>query len=150
MCRTRLYHIWATMKDRCKNKNASSFYNYGGRGIGVDPRWDEFINFKADMYRSYLTHVKKYGIRDTSLDRRDNNGPYSKDNCRWVTKEIQSRNTRRNRKISMNGEVMVLQDWADRYRISSATICTRVNRLGWSFEDAIKTPSKGNWKTRLC
>jgi hypothetical protein len=79
------YTAWTRMKDRCSNPNGARFKNYGGRGIKVCARWlDSFENFFADM-----------GPRPSpkhSLDRRDVNGDYEKDNCRWATVREQSRN----------------------------------------------------------
>lgn len=82
----RLYNIWAEMKARCNNQKNKHFNDYGGRGITVCDRWLDVRNFIDDMYPTF-----KDGL---SIDRIDNNKGYSKDNCRWTTNIIQSRNTR--------------------------------------------------------
>lgn len=68
LIKTKFYYIWASMKDRCSNKNLKSFINYGGRGIKICDRWKYFINFKDDMYSDYLEHVKLFGNKNTSLE----------------------------------------------------------------------------------
>lgn len=82
---TKEYHIWAGMRQRCRNPNNKKFPDYGGRGIRVCERWERFENFIADMGK------KPEG---TSIDRINNDGPYSPDNCRWASAKQQSANQR--------------------------------------------------------
>lgn len=82
----RLYLCWFNMMQRCFDKNHKFYACYGGRGISVCDEWLDVSNFIEDMYPSF-----KEGL---TLDRIDNNKGYYKDNCRWATQEIQSRNTR--------------------------------------------------------
>lgn len=84
---TRAYKCWLNMRNRCLNPNSSDFKNYGGRGIGIDdPRWHSFVNFRDDM------GDPPEGL---TLDRRDNERGYSKENCRWTTRLVQNHNRRR-------------------------------------------------------
>jgi hypothetical protein len=82
----RLYNAWRNMMNRCNNKNNPTYKYYGERGITVCDRWIDAKNFIEDMYPTY--------IEGLTIDRIDNNGGYSKNNCRWTTKKIQTRNTR--------------------------------------------------------
>jgi len=88
MSKTHTYMCWAAMKDRCNNKNYNQYKDYGGRGIGYDPKWEKFEKFYKDMGDS----------NNLSLERIDNNKNYSKENCKWATNVEQGRNTRRSNK----------------------------------------------------
>ena len=74
----REYKSWNNMKNRCNNPKLAEYKNYGGRGITYDKDWERFENFYRDM-----------GERPegTTLDRIDVDKDYSKENCRWATKE---------------------------------------------------------------
>ena len=83
----RLYNTWYQMLNRCNNPKSKDYKDYGGRGITVCDRWLDVKNFIEDMYSSF-----KEGL---TVDRIDVNKNYDKENCRWTTKNIQSRNTRK-------------------------------------------------------
>jgi len=83
--RSRIYTAWLNMLNRCKNPQSKDFTWYGGQGISVCSRWHSFENFLNDMGEPKT--------RDT-LDRIDSNDDYKPENCRWVNRVIQSRNTK--------------------------------------------------------
>jgi hypothetical protein len=101
-----LYKVWSGMFERCSNKGHPSYHNYGGRGIYVCDRWlgpEGFLNFLDDMApRPEGTYAS--GRATHSLDRTDNDGPYSPDNCEWKTQIEQCANQRP--KICLQGALM--------------------------------------------
>jgi hypothetical protein len=125
MWRTAEYRIWRGMRDRCLNVNSKDYPSWGGRGITINPRWDLFENFFADM--------GKRPSPQHTLDRKDNNGPYSKKNCRWATRSEQQLNTRRNHLVTLRGETLPLVVWARRLGLSWSLLDGRL-RAGWSEE----------------
>ncbi len=86
------HESWCEMKRRCNIPHRKEYPHYGGRGITYDPAWEDFMVFFADM-----------GPRPSkayTLERKDSNGPYCKQNCIWLLKSLQNRN-QRNTKLSM-------------------------------------------------
>jgi hypothetical protein len=120
------------MKQRCYQPNHVGFPRYGGVGIKVWDQWkDDFKAFYADM-----------GPCPTglTLDRIDSSKDYTPDNCRWATYTEQGQNTSRNRRITFNGETLVLAEWGRRFGISGWLIHDRLRR-GWNLEDALTQPA---------
>lgn len=86
--KTRLYHIWANMIQRCENPKSNRFHLYGGRGVSVCKEWrEDFMNFYSWAIQN--------GYTDTlSIDRIDADGNYEPSNCRWATMSEQNKNRR--------------------------------------------------------
>jgi hypothetical protein len=83
--RTSEYMTWEGMKERCNNPNRDTYKYYGGRGIKVCERWNDFQNFLEDM------GPRPDGL---TLERKNNNGNYEPSNCCWATRQKQTRNRR--------------------------------------------------------
>ena len=134
---TRFYGIWQHMKKRCNQKDDQNYPLYGGRGIEVSKRWQEFENFMEDMYESYKEHIKKFGKNNTQIERVDNNKGYNKSNCKWATRKQQANNTRTNRFIKYNGKRQTLAQWSREKDIKYPTLRSRLDN-GWSIERALE------------
>lgn len=83
---SRIYRIWNQIKMRCWNPNVKRYNDYGGRWITYDPRWEKFENFYEDMKEWYSDNL--------TIDRKENDWNYCKDNCRWATYKEQNNNKR--------------------------------------------------------
>jgi len=104
---TPFYSSWANMRTRTTNPNVPKYKDYGGRGINSD-EFKFIVDFYDMMYESYLDHCKIYGSKNTTLERKDVNGNYTKDNCCWATWEEQARNKRSNlhfKAFDSNGKI---------------------------------------------
>jgi len=126
-----LYKTWIGMRERCFSEKCKDYPHYGGRGISICSRWTKsFQHFAEDM-----------GSRPDgySLDRIDNDGDYSPENCRWASRVSQQRNRWDNRYLTAFGKTLLLIEWAEKYGISDGTIYSRLS-LGWSAEDAVSLP----------
>lgn len=127
MSNTATYNTWHLMKQRCQNKAAPDYYRYGKRGVGVCRRWRiSFLHFLEDMGER---------PRGMTLDRIDNSGHYSKENCRWATQTEQRRNTRQNKYITYKGETRCMVEWAEYLNIPYRALKQRI-RCGWGVERA--------------
>jgi hypothetical protein len=106
---TKEYRCWCALKNRCLNKKNAQYSDYGGRGITISEDWLKFENFIKDM-----------GVcpEDHEIDRIDNNKGYSKDNCRWTTTKVNSRNRRSTKIHKLDHEKLVQQDL--------------IEKIGWS------------------
>lgn len=129
--KTKTYDAWSDMKSRCINPNSQAYHYYGARGITVCDRWlNSFENFYEDMGEC---------PPKLTLERRDNNLGYCKENCSWESRKVQSNNTRSNVILEFNGKKMTIVQWARELRFNPVTISTRLSR-GWSVARTLTEP----------
>lgn len=135
MTKSRIYKVWSTMKARCNRKDATSYEQYGGRGIKVCKEWIEsFEKFRDWAYDN--------GYDDTlTIDRIDVNGNYEPFNCRWLTLQEQSNNKRTNVFVEINGETLNLAQVCAKYNIGRGCINRRYKN-GLRGNDLIKPIDK--------
>lgn len=121
MSKTRIYHIWQGIKDRCTNTRNPAYKNYGERGIIICEEW------KNDFIKFYMW-AKNNGYKDNlTIDRINNNGNYEPYNCRWIPLEMQAQNTRNNINITYNNETHCLAEWGrilkiDRHKVKEVLL----------------------------
>lgn len=127
--KTSEYQTWRSMRARCYRRSNKAWPQYGGRGITICDRWrDDFAAFLADMGpKPSPSH---------SVDRIDNDGPYSPENCRWATGTEQGRNTHRNVVVEYGGRSLCIAEWAEVTGLSYTSLRKRLGR-GWTIERAL-------------
>lgn len=123
------YFRWRNMMNRCYRQSCPIYSEYGARGIKVCKRWHSYDNYKDD--------IAMLAGRGTEIDRINNDGPYSPTNCRWATKTINLRNTRRRKEITWSGRTQHYIDWAQELGINPDTLRNRVFRRKWHIDRAM-------------
>lgn len=117
---TATYFAWKDMRRRCQKQSDPQWKDYGERGITVCERWrNDYDAFVEDMGE------RPDGM---SLDRKDNSGDYTPENCRWATRTEQNRNARSNRYLEFQGRRMLLTDWAGELGIAVPTLHERLTK----------------------
>lgn len=127
------YMTWKNIKSRCNNPNNKSYNRYGERSIRVCDRWME-------SFEAFLADMGMKPFPEATIERIDNDGPYSKENCKWATQSEQMRNMSRNRLITFQGRTQCLQDWVNETGLSKAVISNRLKK-GWTVEETLTVPS---------
>ena len=117
------------MRQRCTNPRRPDFKNYGGRSrpITYARRWEDFSAFIADMGEPGP---------NMTLDRIDNMGDYTPENCRWVPRSVQNLNKRNMVRYEMNGESRTLSEWSRITGVGRVTMLKRIQR-GWPIARAL-------------
>jgi hypothetical protein len=126
---TPMYRVWRAMIQRCRDKNSINYERYGARGIRIE--WKSFEDFVHDMESGWSPGLQ--------IERKDNSGPYRRENCRWATPKEQALNRRNNVWLEHDGQRKTLSQWADGLGMKRMTLKRRLN-LGWSVSDALTTP----------
>ena len=137
MTKSKMYGVWASMINRCHNKRVKCYPNYGGRGVSVCDRWKQsFESFYQDVGDA---------PEGKSLDRVDNDGPYSPENVRWATQQQQAENSRKAVKVGAFGKTQSPRKWSEEFGVPASVIRGRL-KTGWSPEDAVsKKPRPKYW-----
>ena len=132
----RLWYIYHGMKTRCLNSNCRRYKDYGGRGIKVCEEWlNGFDNF-ADW-------AKQNGYIDgLTIERKNVDGNYEPENCKWITLEQQARNKRETIRVVYGGEEKPLISWCEELGLSYDTMHDRIMKRKWTIEKAFETPSQ--------
>lgn len=132
VAKTPEYACWVHMLVRCSKESDPSFHRYGGRGIKVCNEWkNSFVEFYLDMGPR---PSKKH-----SIERKDNDGDYTPNNCHWATRIEQANNTSQNRVLEFAGERKTLAQWKKQFGFKRGLIEERLRR-GWSVWKAFVTP----------
>lgn len=133
-----LYWRYQNMIARCHSPTHEAYANYGGRGIAVCERWrSSFSNFVADM------GDPGPGM---TIERDDNDGNYTPENCRWATRLEQMNNFSRNKPITYAGRTQNISEWAREIGLSACALNKRLSL--WTTERALTTPPKTNMARR--
>lgn len=131
---TRIYSIWCEMKKRCYNKKHKDFKLYGGKGITVCNGWHAFKGFFSDMMWTYF--------EGASIERKDNEKGYFRENCKWIPFKDQARNTSSNKLSFEMVNVVKSLYLAGKTQVSIAksigchksTIYKAINNKSWNHE----------------
>ena len=102
-------------------------------------RWGSFPHFLSDMGERPHGHF---------IDRIDNDGPYTPENCQWATRKMQNNNTRRTRRIMLNGRLITMKEMAESFHLPYGAVRARIVDYGWSPEKAV-TVQIGRWSDKI-
>jgi hypothetical protein len=124
MSGTAIYRVWKNMRRRCETPGHRDFRHYGGRGIVVCAEW-------KDSASAFIEWAMSHGYAPgLEIDRRDNDGPYTPSNCRFVTRKINCGNRHNAVNVTIDGTTKSLAEWADETGLNYHTLFSRLQR-GW-------------------
>jgi len=125
--KTKEYRAWSDMKSRCVKESHKWFDSYGGRGIKVCEAW-------ITSYENFLNDMGKAPSKNHQLDRKNNNGNYEPENCRWATPSQNQRNKSDSHFVETPDGIMNINDASDKYSLSIYCIKHRI-KSGWDMLD---------------
>ncbi len=131
LSKTTEYEVWCGMKSRCYCQNHASYKNYGGRGIRICKRWQNFGNFYTDMG----PRQKGYCIERIANDK-----GYSPSNCKWASRTEQNKNKRNNRMLTFRGKTQSLSAWCRELGLWANSVTRRIDKLGFSIDESFSRP----------
>ena len=127
-----IYAVWNMMKQRCNVPTNIFYAEYGGRGIKVSEEWMDFENFYRDM--------GDCPYKGATLERRDNNANYCKENVYWASRVEQANNKRNSVRFEFRGEQLSLRQIADKVGMNLNSLASRVYGQSMTIEDAVSLP----------
>lgn len=131
-CGTALYNVWKSMRQRCKNRNCPDYQWYGAKGVYVCPEWGEFPKFREWAINS--------GYKDgLTIERKCGNGPYSPENCTWITIKEQQKNECNVLHFVVFGELHTVESACKKYGVEKPVFYDRKHK-GWDLERIFSTP----------
>lgn len=119
---TRLYNIWQNMKNRCYKRQDARYERYGGRGITICEEW------KNDFVAFYEWAMNNGYSEKLTIDRIDNDGNYTPDNCRWITNKEQANNRSTNINITIGNSTRNLTEWCEIFNVDYKKVVARYHR----------------------
>jgi hypothetical protein len=126
------YRAWAGIKTRCEDPTNAAYPYYGGRGITLCARWQDF--------RAFLLDVGERPSRALTLERVDNDRGYEPGNVVWASRKAQARNRRSNKLVTYKGETMPVAALAERAGVPYMVLWKRLFVSGLSLEEALTRP----------
>ena len=134
LSKTRLYHIWGCMIQRCNNPKNSSYKFYGPKHVSVCPEW------RNDFMEFYNWAISNGYREDLTIDRIDGNKDYCPDNCRWVDAYVQSNNRSNNRLMTLNGITKNCKQWSNYFGFNYKYFHQKCSQNNWDLEKVLEIP----------
>jgi len=136
-----MYVVWTNMLKRCYRPTDTHFSSYGGRGIRVCDAWHDFAVFYQDMGEPPFPGA--------SIDRIDNDGDYSPENCRWATASEQQRNRQKMTKYPFRGRMVLLCEIVEEFGLPFGLLWNRVYGQKKTIEQAIAMGPAGKYTRKI-